>query len=72
MALPDCNYRMSGGSFNKRVRVLQTFSIHHDKTNNNYYVTDDKNGRKVGFGLKSVDDAIKMFKHQDEWRTRLY
>lgn len=65
MTFEAMNYKDSGGSFSKRVRVLQTFTIHFNEVSDRYTVTDDRDGRTAGAGFATHADAVRAFERTD-------
>jgi hypothetical protein len=65
------NYRMTGGSFNKRVRVLSTMHLVFNETAQRFVVKNDSDGRTYASGFATVDEAVKSCEREDMRRMGL-
>lgn len=64
--MENINFEQTGGAFGVK-RVLGTFTL-STAPNGCIIVSDDYNGRAVGFGFTNVDDAVKAYKAKDDYR----
>lgn len=65
MTHEEMNYRMTGGSFCKRVRLLSTMTISFNETAQRYIVKNDSDGRTHMSGLSSVAEAVALCERED-------